>query len=127
MKPNCGRANEILLLSWIVFVGLLPEVVRSAQAEDCVPVPYPTGSHLQLVRSFFTSSNGLPADDVQAVTVTRDGIVLAAAGDALARLEGERWSKQNGPSGVSALFAPIQGPNALAGASNGIWALNQAE
>src|SRR5437867_7949274 len=103
MKPNLGRANRTFIFSWIVFLGLLPEVVQSAQAEDCVPVPYPTGSHLQLVRSFFTSSNGLPADDVRAVTVTRDGIVLAAAGNALARLEGERWSKQTGPSAVSAL------------------------
>src|SRR5438105_4747499 len=84
---------------------------QSAQPDAPARVPYVTGSHLQLVRTFFTTSNGLPADDIRAVTVTRDGIVLAAAGKSLARLgDAERWVSQTGPSEVTALFAPIRGP-----------------
>jgi len=86
------------------------------------PAPFPTGSHLQLVREFYTTADGLEGDDIRAVTVTRGGLVFAASGGALARLDGERWTKQTGPVEVTALFAPAQGPDALAGATNGVWA-----
>ena len=128
MKPERAKGNQLLLRLWTTFfIGLLPMAVQRGQTEECIPVPYPTGSHLQLVRSFFTTAQGLPSDDIRAVSVARDGIVLAAAGNGLARLEGERWPRQTGPSGVSALFAPMQGPTALAGATNGIWALNNGQ
>jgi hypothetical protein len=95
------------------------------QGEACVP--YATGSHLQLVRNFFTAADGLPADDVQAAVATRDRIVLVATGKGLARQEGERWVNVGGLSGVSALYAPARGPSAMAGATNGIWALNDGQ
>jgi hypothetical protein len=101
--------------------------LRGSEAEPSPPVPYPTGSHLQLVRRFFTTAEGLPADEVRAVAVTRDGAVLAAAGKELALLQSERWVKQKGPSEISALHAPTEGASALAGASNGVWALNNGQ
>src|SRR5206468_9690728 len=48
-------------------------------------------------------------------------------GNGRARLKDERWVKEAGPAGVGALFAPVQGPSALAGASNGVWALNDGQ
>jgi hypothetical protein len=78
---------------------------------------FQTGTHLQLVRR----TEGLPAEEIRAVAVTRDGVVLAAAGKILVRIDGE---VQKGPSHVTALFAPADGPRAFAGASNGVWALS---
>jgi ligand-binding sensor domain-containing protein len=72
-------------------------------------------------------ADGLPAEEIRAVAVTRGGIVLAAAGTEVGRLESERWLKQTGPAEVTALFAPAKGPNALAGATNGVWALNSGQ
>ncbi len=94
---------------------------RIDAAEDTSRAPFPTGTHRQLVREFYTTADGLPALDVRAVTVTRSGTVLAACGSDLSRLDGEHWVKETGPAGVTALFAPTQGPEALAGAANGVW------
>src|SRR2546430_2877183 len=87
-------------------------------------LPYPTGSYLQRVRKFFTSADGLPGDDIQALTVTREGVAFAAASNQLARLQGERWNLESAPADVTALFASRQGPNALAGSTNGVWWLD---
>jgi hypothetical protein len=87
-------------------------------------VPYATGTHLQLVRQFYTTGDGLPADEIRAVTVTRDARVFAATPKGLVGLDAGRWGNQSGPSGVAALFAPGAGPEALAGGTNGIWSLN---
>ena len=81
---------------------------------------FQTGSHLQLVRK----SEGLPTDEIRAVTLTRDGTVLVAAGKILVRVGNEA---QNGPSDVTALFAPKDGPEAFAGATNGVWALTGSQ
>jgi hypothetical protein len=92
-------------------------------AEDISRPSFPTGTHLQLVRKFYTAADGLPDDDVRAVTVTRNGTVLVACAKGLTHLDGERWVKEIGPAGVTALFAPAEGPDAMAGATNGVWAL----
>src|SRR5437016_3021411 len=110
----------------LLFALQAPEM-RSAEREVSGVRPYPTGSHLQLVRKFFTISDGLPGDDVRAVTATRDNAVLVASGNGVARLEGEQWVKEAGPSEVTALFAPAQGPSALAGGTNGVWALEKGQ
>lgn len=95
---------------------------RSGAAEDTSRPPLPTGSHLQLVRTFYTTADGLPGNRVRAVIVTRNGAVLVACENGLSRLDGKRWVAEAGPAGVTALFAPKQGPDALAGAANGVWA-----
>jgi hypothetical protein len=89
--------------------------------------PFPTGTHPQLVRKFHTMADGLPADEVRAVAATRDGAVFAASAKGLARLHGERWVPEAGPSNVTALFALPQEVAALAGAGDGVWALTQGE
>jgi hypothetical protein len=114
-----GRAVALLLTALVANL-------ESAAPPPLVP-PYPTGTHLQLVRKFFPINDGLAADDVRAVTVTRDGLVLAAAGTNLLRLQDERWTIQKGPSDVTALFAPLDGPIALAGTTNGVWAFIDGE
>jgi hypothetical protein len=111
----------------ILLLALQTTELQSAETGASGPAPYPTGSHFQLVREFFTVAGGLPADEIRAVAVTRDGIVLVTAGKGVARLESERWVEQTGPAEVTALFAPVQGPNALAGATNGVWALNNGQ
>jgi hypothetical protein len=92
-------------------------------AEPSHHVPYATGTHLQLVRQFYTAADGLPADQIRAVIVTRNGRVFAATPKGLVGFDGARWSKQSGPAEAAALFAPRTGPEALAGATNGIWSL----
>ena len=95
---------------------------RSGAAEDTSRPPFPTGSHLQLVRTFYTTADGLPANRVRALAATRNGAVLAACENGVSRLDGTHWVAESGPVGVTALFAPTQGPDALAGATNGVWA-----
>src|SRR5205823_564964 len=116
------------LACWLAVFGLVFQAtdIRGSETNTSASPPFPTGSHLQLVRTFFTTANGLPTDEIRAVTATRDGLAIAATAKALARLEGERWVNQTGPAEVTALFAPARGPSALAGASNGVWALTQA-
>ena len=87
--------------------------------------PFPTGNHLQLVRAFHTTNEGLPVGEIKAVTVTRDGAVLAVAGRTLARLTDNRWTEESAPAGVMALFAPDNGPEVLAGETNGVWSRTQ--
>ena len=94
---------------------------RSDAAEETSHPPFPTGSHLQLVRTFYTTADGLLANRVRALAVTRNGTVLAACENGVSRLDGIRWVSEAGPVGVTALFAPTQGPDALAGATNGVW------
>lgn len=102
-------------------IALALQTFHFCRAADA-PVPFPTGTHSQLVRKFFGTSEGLPNDDVRAVTVTRDGIVFVGpTGGGVVRVEGERCVKQVGPVAVTALFAPAQGAMALAGATNGVW------
>ena len=116
--------QPLSFVCWLLLFSLDPRPISIAQVEASV-APYPTGTHLQLVRQFYGSAHGLPADDIQAVSVTREGIVIAASRNGAARLEGERWVKQAGISGATALFAPREGPSALAAATNGIEALEQ--
>ena len=75
----------------LVSLSLATTAVWSAQ-NPTGPAPFPTGHHPQLVRQFYTTADGLPGDDIRAVTVTRDGIVFASSGSGLARLDGERWA-----------------------------------
>jgi hypothetical protein len=103
-------------------IGLLPSLAVSV--ETIRQAPFVTGSHLQLVRRFYTTADGLPADEIRAVAVTREGVVLAVGKDRVARLEGDRWLQQAELSGISSLFAPRVGPSALAGGTNGVWLLN---
>src|SRR6266566_112605 len=110
-----------ILLPWLGS-GLLGAEVKAA-----VPAPYPTGTYLQRVRRFFTVSDGLPANEIRAVIVSRGGRVIVAAGNRVAQLEGDRWREQPGVSNVNALFAPSQGPDVFAGASNGVWALTDGQ
>src|SRR5438552_9159726 len=122
MKVESGSSCSLWIFSLILAFPIAE--LRGGEAVGVGAPPYPTGSHLQLVRQFFTAANGLPGDDIRAVAVTREGVVLAANDEGVARLQGERWVKVAGPPGARALFAPIQGPSALAGASNGVWGLN---
>jgi hypothetical protein len=85
-------------------------------------VTFPTGTHLQLVRTFYNKDDGLPDDNVRDLAVSRRGAVFAACKTGLAQFNGDRWANQQGPTGVSALFAPLDGPDVWAGASDGVWA-----
>ncbi len=125
MKAASGSSHSLWIVSLIL--ACPPVELRSGEATGAGAQPYPTGSHLQLVRRFFTAADGLPGDVIRALTATRDGIVLAANDQGVARLRGERWVKESGPPGAGALFAPAQGPSALAGASNGVWGLNEGK
>ncbi|HMJ24464.1 MAG TPA: two-component regulator propeller domain-containing protein, partial [Pyrinomonadaceae bacterium] len=118
---RCGGCFGFLLLA------LQTAELQSAESDASGPAPYPTGSHFQLVRKFYSVPDGLPAEEIRAVAVTRDGIVLVSAGKGVARLESERWVEQTGPAAVTALFGPIQGPSGLAGATNGVWSLNNGQ
>src|SRR2546426_9230484 len=62
------------------YTTLFRSVMNTQGAQPQMAPPYLTGTHQQLVRRFFTTAEGLPADNIRAVTVTRDGLVLAAAG-----------------------------------------------
>jgi hypothetical protein len=79
------------------------------------------------VRRFFSAADGLPGDDIRAVVAARDGSVVAASANGVAKLDGGHWVKQAGLSEVKALFAPAQGPSVLGGGSNGVWALNNEQ
>ena len=105
----------------ILLLALQTTGLQSAETDASEPAPYPTGRHFQLVRKFYAVADGLPADDIRAVAITRDGIVLVSAGKGVSRFESGRWVEQTGPAAVTALFGPVQGPNALAGATNGVW------
>src|SRR6267154_6096693 len=118
--------NQSAALIFVLTSGLLSAPLR-VQSADASPLPYPTGSHLQMVRRFFTAADGLPGDDIRAITVTRDNVILVASSNGVARLEGERWLIQTGPAEASALFAPGSGSVALAGSTNGVWALSDGE
>ena len=107
-------------LFWLVSANLL-----AAAGDGSSSIPYPTGSHLQLVRAFYATADGLPGDNVQAVTLTRDGLVLVIASNAIAARRGERWIKETGLPEATALFSPEQGAEAFAGTTNGVWALTQ--
>src|SRR5437867_2706999 len=111
----------------IITLALQAPKLRSSEAAPYAPVPYPTGSHLQLVREFFTTADGLPTHEVRALTVTRDGIVLAGTSKGVAALKDQSWVKETGPNEATALFAPIHGPTALAGAPKGVWAFNNGQ
>ncbi len=117
------RFRRAVILGLFVFQAEQPQ---SAEIAGAAP-PFITGAHRQRVRRFFTSADGLPADEVRAVTVTREGLVLVAAGKSLAQWEGDRWVSKGGPSESHALFSPIQGPSALAGGAKVVWALNNGE
>lgn len=104
---------------WFLLLSVVN--VRSDAADEAVR-PFPTGAHLQLVREFFTTKDGLAGDDVLATTITRNGGVLVASRNGLTRRDGGQWIKELRPTGVTALFAPIRGSDAFAGATDGVWA-----
>src|SRR5213075_318729 len=114
MQPSL-RNIAAPLLALLFSVSLLNGLGAEA------PIPYPTGAHSQRVRKFFTSAEGLPADQIQAVAALRDGSVIAVTSNSLAQLQENRWNVVRGPTGATALFAPTDGPIAFAGATNGIW------
>ena len=111
------------LRSAILSTVILAASVARAATETIAP--FPTGSHRQLVRNFYSMADGLPADEIRAVAVTREGAVLAAAGEAVARLDNGRWVKETGPTEVAALFTPEKGVEAFAGAVSGVWSLSK--
>jgi hypothetical protein len=61
-------------------------------------LPLPTGTHLQLVRRFYSAIDGLSSNSVSALAVSRSGVVRAAAGGQAARLDGDRWIAEPGPT-----------------------------
>jgi len=96
--------------------------------------PFPTGTHWQLIRRFYATAQGLPSDDIRAAVLTREGVLLIAAGEAVVRKDGDRWVKEAGPSAVTALFAAPKSETdnpasleveALAGAADGVWTLTK--
>ncbi len=109
-----------LFLAWS---ALSLTAVAGGEAGENAPIPFPTGAHAQLVRKFYTTADGLPGDEIKAVALTRDGAVLVSAGDGVARLDGGRFEVQTGPVNSRALFVPGAGPEALAGAVDGVWTL----
>src|SRR5439155_22959184 len=58
--------QPLSFVCWLLLFSLDPGPISIAQVEAPV-APYPTGTHLQLVRQFYGSAHGLPADDIQAV------------------------------------------------------------
>lgn len=127
--PSRGRCAVLFLIVCVFFLsanGESAEAKTAANAESrtAMAIPYPTGSHRQLVRKFYSTMDGLPADEVQAVALTREKVVLMAGSNVVARLDGDRWRKETGLSAVTALFAPARGPEAFAGATNGVWSLS---
>src|SRR5690242_8638550 len=117
MKPSLRQVATVAF-------GILCLSVRKGHAAETA-IPYPTGAYLQRERKFYAAAEGLPGDYIQAVAVTRDGSVIAAVSNYVAQLNGDgtHWSVVARPTGVSALFAPHEGPVVLAGATNGVWAL----
>jgi hypothetical protein len=107
-----------LLLSSFVLLMMLTDLKASTNP------PYPTGSYPQLVRQFYTTRDGLPSEEVRAIAITREGVVLAAVGDAVVKYENGRWVKMSGPSDPAALLATQKEVDALAGTPQGIWALS---
>jgi len=93
---------------------------RAFPVEDASP-PFPTGSHRQLVRRFFTMTNGLPGDEIAAVAVTRNGGVFAAAGGGVVTLREGGWTSETGPVEITVLFVPTKGAELFAGAADGVW------
>src|SRR5687768_18576091 len=73
------------------------------------PVPYRSGSHKQLVRQFYSSKDGLLADFVSAVAVSKTGVVRGVAQGEVAREEGVRGVGATGPVGVCALLRAAVG------------------
>lgn len=90
---------------------------------DGFAAPYPTSKHPQLVRTFYTSQNGLADNQIQAVGVARNGKTFASAGGWLHQLNQERWIRETGPEGVTTLFASKSGPLLMAAGTNGLWNL----
>src|SRR5947208_524783 len=105
----CSWSSVIALFLFAVAAPSRGAEPAAASSPSIPTVPYPTGSHLQLVRRFFTAADGLPGDEIRSVAAARDGTALAATANGVALLEGERWVKQAGLAEVSALFAPVQG------------------
>lgn len=60
-------------------------------AEGSEPVGVEMGRFHQEVRTFYTTADGLPSDDVRAVAVGPDGAVYAATANGLARRREDRW------------------------------------
>src|SRR5688572_292626 len=99
---------------WVVLVSLcFASEAQNADSKATASIPYPTGSHRQLVRKFSTTADGLPGNEVRALAVTRGNVVFMASSNGVARLDGERWRNESGLSGVTALFAPSRGPEAF--------------
>jgi hypothetical protein len=104
----------------MLLAGLFLAISISAAGS---PLNGSEGRFPQLVRTFVTTKEGLPSDNVQAVTIGRDGEVYAVAGGAVACEAGGRWQRMAGPAEVKALFAPGSGTVCLAAAQDGVWAL----
>src|SRR5688572_21149171 len=107
-------------------------VVSQGEAQQAT-LPYPTGTHRLLVRTFHTQQQDLPSEEIRAVAVTREGAVFVASANSLVRLQpddarnGERWIPVSGPSNVTSLFTAPRETDALAGAADGVWALAQGQ
>jgi len=112
----------------VIIIVAVIGICRNASGEATeTRLPYRTGNHLQRVRKFFTTADGLPGDEIQGVTVTRDGIALAVASNQVARLENGTWQVESEFGGVSAVFASREGPGAVIGSTKGVasWAENR--
>lgn len=109
---------RIVLLAALLASGLSPATFPRDEL-----VPFKTGKHQQLVRTFYSTQDGLPGNDINAVALDSNGEVFVAAGKILARLRGQRFVVQPEPAGVSALFAVPKSSELLAGTTNGVWVL----
>jgi hypothetical protein len=130
MKSFDGKQHEprraTFVAQWAAIGSVLfiASGARSDVADTPPSSPFITGSHRQLVRDFYSSAAGLAGDNIRAVTVTRDGIVLVASENGVARRDGKVWVHERQLVGATAMFAPSSGPGALVGAADGVWALN---
>jgi hypothetical protein len=66
--------------------------------------PYQVGTFLQPVRTFYTTAEGLPSNNVRALAVDGRGRVFAATDKGTAVFEGRRWQKDSEEKGMT-LFA----------------------
>ena len=75
-----------VVTAWMCVCG-----VAVAQAQATQDRAVPVSAFGQEVRTFYTTADGLPSDEVNAVAATSDGIVYAATSKGLARFSNGRW------------------------------------
>ena len=78
-------------------------------------VPFHTGSHLQLVRTFYMTGDDSPGGAIRSVAASATDVWAVSAEGELVHLEKGRWTRRAIPSRVNTVFALPGGAGFLAG------------